>query len=87
MVPAKLTSSYCIQVGFCSYLNVATALIIMYANAGFIDLGHKIVYQVPQKDVRLWNCLIDGYVRNGTKFFPQKKFHIEIILDQEICST
>ncbi|CBI31981.3 unnamed protein product, partial [Vitis vinifera] len=45
-------------------LNVATALIDMYANAGFIDLGHKIFYQVPKKDVVLWNCLIDGYAKS-----------------------
>lgn len=56
---------HCIKVGLCSDLNVATALIDMYANAGFIDLGHKIFYQVPKKDVVLWNCLIDGYARSG----------------------
>ncbi|KAJ9709260.1 hypothetical protein PVL29_000964 [Vitis rotundifolia] len=56
---------HCIKVGFCSDLSVATALIDMYANAGFIDLGHKIFYSVPKKDVVLWNCLIDGYARSG----------------------
>lgn len=56
---------HCIKVGFCSDLNVATALTAMYANAGFIDLGHRIFHQVPRKDVVLWNCLIDGCARNG----------------------
>ena len=70
MVPTKLTSSHCIQVGLCSYLNVATALIIMYANARFIDLGHKFSIKSPKRTSAYGIFLIDVYVRNETKFFP-----------------
>lgn len=56
---------HCVKVGFCSDLNVATALTSMYANSGLIDLGRQVFCQVPKKDVVLWNCLIAGYARNG----------------------
>ncbi len=56
---------HCIRVGFCSDLNVVTALIDMYAKAGNIELGRRVFDEVAEKDVVLWNCLIDKYARSG----------------------
>ncbi|VVA30300.1 Hypothetical predicted protein [Prunus dulcis] len=50
---------YCINIGFCLYLQVLTALIDMYAKNGQIDFGHRIFDGVAVKDVVLWNCLVD----------------------------
>ncbi|KAB1208036.1 hypothetical protein CJ030_MR7G000820 [Morella rubra] len=56
---------HCIKVGFCSDLNLVTALIDMYAKTGNIELGRMIFDEVAEKDVVLWNCVIDNYARNG----------------------
>ncbi|XP_051148777.1 pentatricopeptide repeat-containing protein At1g26900, mitochondrial [Andrographis paniculata] len=56
----------CIKVGFLSNLNVATALISMYGKHGCIRSGRRIFDAiVVEKDVVLWNCMIDAYVKNG----------------------
>lgn len=56
---------HCIKVGFCSDLNLVTALIDMYAKTGNIELGRMIFDEVAEKDVVLWNCVIDNYARSG----------------------
>ncbi|KAJ9187509.1 hypothetical protein P3X46_002955 [Hevea brasiliensis] len=55
----------CINIGFCSNLNVVTALIEMYAKTGDIDSGRRIFDAVVEKDVVLWNCMIDKYAKVG----------------------
>ena len=65
LLGGKSLHGYCIKVGFCSDLNVVTALIDMYAKAGNVELGRRVFDEVAEKDVVLWNCLIDKYARNG----------------------
>ncbi|KAF5189854.1 Pentatricopeptide repeat-containing protein [Thalictrum thalictroides] len=57
--------SYCIKRGFCSEMNLVTAIIAMYAKSGFMGSARKIFDGVSQKDVVLWNCIIEGYLENG----------------------
>ncbi|OVA13338.1 Pentatricopeptide repeat [Macleaya cordata] len=57
--------AYCLKNGFSLELNVITAIIDMYGKTGYIDNGRRIFDETPQKDVILWNCIIDGYVKNG----------------------
>ncbi|PHT53960.1 Pentatricopeptide repeat-containing protein, mitochondrial [Capsicum baccatum] len=56
---------YCIKIGFCYSLKVLTALISMYGKIGYISLGRTLFDEAYPKDVVLWNCLIDGYAKNG----------------------
>jgi pentatricopeptide repeat protein len=56
---------HCIKVGFCSDINLVTALIDMYAKTGNIELGRKIFNEAAEKDVVTWNCIIDKYARSG----------------------
>lgn len=56
---------HCIKIGFCSNLNVATALIEMYAETGDMTAGRRIFDGVVEKDVILWNCMIDNYAKIG----------------------
>ncbi|KAK7303112.1 hypothetical protein RJT34_14013 [Clitoria ternatea] len=56
---------YCIRVGFCSNLNVLTALIDLYAKTGHVYLAQKVFDGIAEKDVVLWNCFIGSYARNG----------------------
>ncbi|XP_022151065.1 pentatricopeptide repeat-containing protein At1g26900, mitochondrial [Momordica charantia] len=56
---------HCIKVGLCSGLSVVTCLIDMYAKFGDLVSGQTIFDEVAEKDVILWNCLIDNYARNG----------------------
>ncbi|KAG6574062.1 Pentatricopeptide repeat-containing protein, mitochondrial, partial [Cucurbita argyrosperma subsp. sororia] len=55
----------CIKLGLCSDLNVVTCLINMYAKFKDLESGQLIFDEVAEKDVILWNCLIDNYARNG----------------------
>lgn len=61
----KSVHGYCIKIGFCSNLNVVTALIDLYGKAGHVYLARQVFDGVPEKDVVLWNCLIGNYARNG----------------------
>ncbi|KAL5759552.1 hypothetical protein ACOSQ2_018390 [Xanthoceras sorbifolium] len=56
---------HCIKIGFNSNLNVVTALIDMYAKLEDIDSGRRIFDEASEKDVILWNCMIDKYAKNG----------------------
>ncbi|MCE3052203.1 hypothetical protein HAX54_051853 [Datura stramonium] len=56
---------YCIKIGFCYSLKVLTALISMYGKIGCISSGRSLFDEAYLKDVVLWNCLIDGYAKNG----------------------
>lgn len=55
----------CIKLGLCSDINVVTCLIDMYAKFGDLDVGGTLFDEVSEKDIILWNCLIDNYARNG----------------------
>ncbi|KAK0601159.1 hypothetical protein LWI29_021764 [Acer saccharum] len=46
-------------------MNVVTALIDMYAKLGDIDSGRRIFVEASEKDVILWNCMIDKYAKSG----------------------
>ena len=46
----------------CPYVNAAIASTVIYAK------------MLSLLNVRIWNCLIDGYARNGTKFFFHTSF-------------
>ncbi|XP_038906998.1 pentatricopeptide repeat-containing protein At1g26900, mitochondrial [Benincasa hispida] len=61
----KSLHGQCIKLGLCSDLNVVTCLIDMYAKFGDLDEGETLFNEVAEKDVILWNCLIDNYARNG----------------------
>ncbi|WOG88831.1 hypothetical protein DCAR_0208066 [Daucus carota subsp. sativus] len=56
---------YCIKRGFCFDCNVVTALVGMYGRIGKMDSGRRAFDEVDVKDVVLWNCLVDGYAKNG----------------------
>ncbi|XP_010249148.1 PREDICTED: pentatricopeptide repeat-containing protein At1g26900, mitochondrial [Nelumbo nucifera] len=62
---AESLHGHCIKRGFCSDLNVATAIISMYAKTGHMDSGRLIFDELPKKDVVAWNCIIDGYAKSG----------------------
>ncbi|CAL5338453.1 unnamed protein product [Camellia sinensis] len=56
---------YSIKTGFLLDVNVVTALISMYGKIGLIDSGRRLFNEVSVHDIVLWNCLIDGYAKNG----------------------
>ncbi|WCJ28701.1 Pentatricopeptide repeat (PPR) superfamily protein [Euphorbia peplus] len=61
----RLIHGYCIKFGFFSNINVVTALIEMYAKTGHINSGRKIFDLVVEKDIILWNSMIDKYAKSG----------------------
>ncbi|XP_033512670.1 pentatricopeptide repeat-containing protein At1g26900, mitochondrial [Nicotiana tomentosiformis] len=56
---------FCIKNGFCYSVKVLTALISLYGKMGCISSGRSLFDEAYPKDVVLWNCLIDGYAKNG----------------------
>ncbi|KAL4018844.1 hypothetical protein IC575_022470 [Cucumis melo] len=56
---------HCVKLGLGSNLHVVTCLIDMYGKFGDVDEAGKIFDEVAEKDVILWNCLIDNYAKNG----------------------
>ncbi|KAL3641054.1 hypothetical protein CASFOL_016022 [Castilleja foliolosa] len=58
--------SFCLKIGFLLNLNVITALISMYSKNGHIHNARRLFDEIDaKKDIVMWNCLIDGYARNG----------------------
>ncbi|XXG81760.1 hypothetical protein AAC387_Pa09g2330 [Persea americana] len=55
----------CVKKGLCSYLNVATAIVAMYVNGGSVESARHMFDEMPNRDVVSWNCIIDGYAKNG----------------------
>lgn len=70
---------HCVKVGFCSDLNVVTALIDMYAKTGNVELGRRTFDEVTEKDVVLWNCVIDKYARSG-----MEEKAVALLLDMKV---
>ncbi|GAB4829177.1 hypothetical protein Ancab_018842 [Ancistrocladus abbreviatus] len=61
----ELLHGHCIKNGMFLELDVVTALVSMYGKTGHINSGQRIFYGILKKDLIIWNCLIDGYARNG----------------------
>lgn len=47
----------------CVYL--ANSLVNLYAKCGYLDKAGIVFENIPEKDVILWNCLINGYSQHG----------------------
>ncbi|KAG8391496.1 hypothetical protein BUALT_Bualt01G0193800 [Buddleja alternifolia] len=57
--------AYVLRWGLESYVNVATALLDMYAKCGLIGAARKIFDSMGSRTVVSWNSMIDGYAQNG----------------------
>ncbi|CAL9147174.1 unnamed protein product [Musa hybrid cultivar] len=56
---------YCIKSGYYSDLNVATAVAAMYAKTKCMDSAAMVFDATKGKDLVLYNCMVDGYVKSG----------------------
>ncbi|OAY84840.1 Pentatricopeptide repeat-containing protein, mitochondrial [Ananas comosus] len=56
---------YCIKIGFCSELNVATAIMSVYVKFGCMDYARKVFDSVQRRDLVLYNCMVCGYAKEG----------------------
>lgn len=61
----KCVHGYIIRIGFESDVNVANALIDMYAKCGSIYFAHKLFDIMPERDVISWSAMIAGYGLHG----------------------
>lgn len=57
--------AYVLRRGLESYVNVATALLDMYAKCGPIGTARQIFDSMSSRTVVSWNSMIDGYAQNG----------------------
>ncbi|PSS36512.1 Pentatricopeptide repeat-containing protein [Actinidia chinensis var. chinensis] len=51
--------------GFASDLYVGNTMIDMYVKCGFLDCGHRVFDEMPERDVISWTSLIVAYAKNG----------------------
>ncbi|KAL3651136.1 hypothetical protein CASFOL_007539 [Castilleja foliolosa] len=61
----KSIHGYVVRRGLESYVNVATALLDMYAKCGMVGLARRIFDRISSKTVVSWNSMIDGYAQSG----------------------
>ncbi|KAH7549987.1 hypothetical protein JRO89_XS13G0114200 [Xanthoceras sorbifolium] len=69
----KLLHGYILRRGLNSILPVISALMIMYAKCGKLELGQRLFDQMDKKDVVSWNSLISSY---GVHGFGEKAIQI-----------
>ncbi|XP_043723839.1 pentatricopeptide repeat-containing protein At1g26900, mitochondrial-like [Telopea speciosissima] len=55
----------CIKCGFCADKKVVAATITMYSKTGCMDSAWQTFHGLREKDIVLWNCIIDGNAKNG----------------------
>ncbi|KAG1334482.1 pentatricopeptide repeat-containing protein, mitochondrial [Cocos nucifera] len=60
-----LLHGYCLKVGLCSDLNVATAIVTMYVRTGCMGAARQVFDVIPRRDLVLYNCMVDGYAKGG----------------------
>lgn len=51
--------------GLDTNLFVASSLIRMYANNGYLDEARDVFDRMPQRDTVMWNVMLDGYIARG----------------------
>ncbi|XP_073060921.1 pentatricopeptide repeat-containing protein At1g11290, chloroplastic [Primulina eburnea] len=61
----KSIHGYVMRRGLESYVNVATALLDMYAKCGLIGTARRVFDGMDSRTVVSWNSLIDGYAQSG----------------------
>ncbi|XP_051122630.1 pentatricopeptide repeat-containing protein At1g11290, chloroplastic [Andrographis paniculata] len=57
--------AYVVRRGLESYVNVATALLDMYAKCGLIGAARSVFDRMDSRTVVSWNSMIDGYAQIG----------------------
>ncbi|KAI9194451.1 hypothetical protein LWI28_006131 [Acer negundo] len=61
----KLLHAYILRKGLDSILPVISALVVMYAKCGKLELGQRVFDQMEKRDVVSWNSLISSYGVHG----------------------
>ncbi|KAK4342565.1 hypothetical protein RND71_038381 [Anisodus tanguticus] len=61
----KLLHGYILRKGLDSILPVLSALVIMYARCGALELGRRVFDQMSKRDVVAWNSMISSYGIHG----------------------
>ncbi|KAL2460911.1 Pentatricopeptide repeat-containing protein [Abeliophyllum distichum] len=70
----KSIHAYVLRRGLESYVNVATALIDMYAKCGLVGTARFIFDRMDMRTVVSWNTMIDGYAQTGNSEEALKLF-------------
>eukprot|EP01018_Ginkgo_biloba_P015526 Gb_39725 [translate_table: standard] len=65
LVEGKVVHAQIITTGFHQNLNLGTKLVSMYANCNSLVNARQVFYEMPKRDVFLWNTMIMGYASNG----------------------
>ncbi|KAJ4842401.1 hypothetical protein Tsubulata_000952, partial [Turnera subulata] len=57
----RMLHAYILRRGLDTILPVSSALIVMYARCGQLEMGHRVFNQMDKRDVVSWNSLISSY--------------------------
>ncbi|KAJ8750474.1 hypothetical protein K2173_015617 [Erythroxylum novogranatense] len=81
----RLLHGYILRRGLDDILPVISALIVMYARCGKLELGQRVFDKMDKRDVVSWNSLISGY---GVHGFGDKAIQIfEEMIDQGVLPS
>ncbi|PKU61238.1 pentatricopeptide repeat-containing protein At1g26900, mitochondrial [Dendrobium catenatum] len=57
---------YCVKSGLSTEPNVSTAVATMYTKDGMMELARKVFDEMTNRDVVIYNCIMDGYAKEGS---------------------
>ncbi|XP_078432291.1 tetratricopeptide repeat (TPR)-like superfamily protein [Wolffia australiana] len=78
---ARAMHAYSTRRGYCSSLQVSTALVDMYAKCGDLGMAERIFYQRMRRELALYNAMISGYALHG-KAGEALALHAEMMRDE-----
>ncbi|KNA06049.1 hypothetical protein SOVF_184660 [Spinacia oleracea] len=79
-----------ISLGFCGNLYIGSSIVDLYVQMGFVDDGLKVLNEMPERNVAVWNLVFRGFCKLGMwdeiiRCFPRVKFDGVMLNGLMVC--